>query len=191
MSRAPFQVLVLPYRIKPDNEILYAVFKRDPPSGGYWQGIARGGENGESPLVAAKRETHEEAGIDPCNEYMKLDSYAMIPVANVCGFRWGNDVLVIPEYCFGVKVEAERLQLSFEHADYKWLSYGRAMELLYWDSNKCALWELNFRVRRGIQSNAEGVEDLSRNSPGFEPSLVQERSAVGNGEIFTVIILRI
>ena len=172
MSRAPFQVLVLPYKITPDNEILYAVLKRESSTGGYWQGIAGGGENGESPMEAAKRETHEEAGIDPSNEYIKLDSYAMVPVANVCGFRWGDDVLVIPEYCFGVKVGEERLQLSYEHTEYKWLGYGRAMDMLHWDSNKCALWELNFRVRRGMQGSSEGVETLIQDSPGFEPSLV-------------------
>ena len=114
MSRAPFQVLVLPYRIAPDNTILYALFRRESSTGGYWQGIAGGGENGESPLDAAKRETQEEAGIAPSNEFLKLDSYAMIPVVNVCGFRWGSEILVIPEYCFGVKVNAEQLQLSYE-----------------------------------------------------------------------------
>ena len=81
MSRSPFQVLVLPYRITPDNEVLYALFKREPSSGGYWQGIAGGGENSESPLETAERETLEEAGIDQKNEYIKLDSYAMIPVS--------------------------------------------------------------------------------------------------------------
>ena len=171
MSRAPFQVLVLPYRITLDNTILYALFKREPSTGSYWQGIAGGGENSESPLESAKRETQEEAGIDPSNEYIELDSYAMIPVVNVCGFRWGDDVLVIPEYCFGVKVEDEQLQLSYEHAEYKWLRYSGAMEILHWDSNKGALWELNFRVRRGLQAASESVEDLIQNSPGFEPSL--------------------
>ncbi|MDE0299869.1 MAG: NUDIX pyrophosphatase [Candidatus Poribacteria bacterium] len=155
MSRAPFQVLVLPYRIMTDNKILYAVFRRESSTGGYWQGVAGGGENSESPLEAAKRETYEEAGIDPSNEYMKLDSYAMVPVANVCGFRWGDDVLVIPEYCFGVRVGEEQLQLSYEHTKYKWLSYGHAMEILHWDSNKSALWELNFRVQRGMLGSAE------------------------------------
>lgn len=171
MSRAPFQVLVLPYRIMPDDTILYALFKREPSTGSYWQGIAGGGENSESPLESAKRETHEEAGIDPSHEYIELDSYAMIPVVNVCGFRWGSEVLVIPEYCFGVKVENERLQLSYEHAEYKWLSFSHAMEILHWDSNKGALWELNFRVRRGLQRATDSVEDLIQDSPGFEPSL--------------------
>ena len=172
MSRAPFQVLALPYRITSDSVILYALFKREPSTGSYWQGIAGGGENSESPLEAAKRETLEEAGIDPSNEYMELDSFAMIPVVNVCGFRWGSDVLVIPEYCFAVKVDAEQLQLSYEHTEYKWLSYGHAMKILHWDSNKCALWELNFRVRRGMQGTSESVEDLTQDSPGFEPPLV-------------------
>ncbi len=171
MSRAPFQVLVLPYRIAPDNTIHYALFRRESSTGGYWQGIAGGGENGESPLESAKRETHEEAGIDPSNEFLKLDSFAMVPVVNVCGFRWGSDVLVIPEYCFGVKVKEEQLQLSYEHSEYKWLDYTRAMELLHWDSNKCALWELNFRVRRELQSAADSVDALMHDSPGFEPSL--------------------
>lgn len=170
MSRAPFQVLVLPYRITPGNAVFYALFKREPSTGGYWQGIAGGGEDGEAPLEAAKRETHEEAGIDPRHEYIKLDSYATVPVANVCGFRWGDDVLVIPEYCFGVKVSEEQLHLSYEHTEYRWLSYDRAMEILHWDSNKGALWELNFRVRRGMLESSEGVEELIRDSPGFESS---------------------
>ena len=151
MSRAPFQVLILPYRITLSNKVLYALFKRESSSGGYWQGIAGGGKNSEYPLEAAKRETFEETGIDRSNKYIKLDSYTMIPVVNVCGFKWGKDVLVIPEYCFGVKVEKEQLQLSPEHTEYKWLNYGHAMEILYWDSNKCALWELNHRVSRKIR----------------------------------------
>ncbi len=171
MSRAPYQVLVLPYRIARDNAVLYALFRRESSTGGYWQGIAGGGENGESPLEAAKRETQEEAGIHPSNEFLKLDSFAMVPVVNVCGFRWGSDVLVIPEYCFGVKVKGELLQLSHEHSEYKWLDYSRAMELLHWDTNKCALWELNFRVRKGLQNAADSVEALMQDSPGFEPSL--------------------
>ena len=80
--------------------------------------------------------------------------------------------MVIPEYCFGVRVGEEQLQLSYEHTEYKWLGYGRAMDMLHWDSNKCALWELNFRVRRGMRGSSEGVEALIQDSPGFEPSLV-------------------
>jgi len=148
MNRDPFQTLVIPYRILPNQNILYAIFRCEERTGGYWQGIAGGGENGESPLEAAKREAFEEAGIGEDSDYIALDSLAMIPVKDVCGFKWGEDVLVIPEYCFGIKVENEHLQLSPEHTDFRWMNYSDAKELLHWDSNKTALWELNHRLGR-------------------------------------------
>jgi len=150
MDRAPFQVLVFPYRVLPNDDIVYAVFRRDLSTGGYWQGIAGGGGVGESELEAAKREANEEAGIDRDREYMKLDSQAMIPVVNVCGFIWGKDVLVIPEYCFGVRIEHEDLILSGEHMEYRWVTYQEAQGILHWDSNKCALWELDYRLREKV-----------------------------------------
>lgn len=150
-TRAPFQVLVFPYRILRNKKVLYAVFKRKASTGGFWQGIAGGGEKKESPLQAARREALEEAGIPPNSEYIKLDSFAMIPVVDVCGFEWGNNTLVIPEYCFGVKVENVQLQLSVEHEKYKWVSYNTAKKMLRWDSNKIALWELNYRIKKALK----------------------------------------
>lgn len=147
MNRAPFQVLVVPYRIPSPKNVHYAIFKREPSTGGYWQGIAGGGKIGESPLEAAKRESFEEAGIEKSCEFIELGSCSMIPVVNICGFEWGKDVLVIPEYCFGVKVLQDvDLTLSKEHTEFKWLEYSTAYDLLYWDSNKTALWELNHRI---------------------------------------------
>lgn len=145
MARAPFQILVIPYQIFPDGEIRYAVFKR--ADAGYWQGIAGGGENGETPLAAARREAQEEAGIDPRSEFLPLDSLSTIPVVGVGGFAWGNEVLVIPQHCFGVRVLDERLSLSGEHTEYAWLTYDQARSHLHWQSNKNALWELNHRLK--------------------------------------------
>jgi dATP pyrophosphohydrolase len=146
MNRSPFQVLVFPYRLIANQGPLYCIFKRNPETGGYWQGIAGGGEQGETPLDAAKREAHEEANISPNNAYMQLDSLVTIPVEKVCGFLWGSDILVIPEYSFGVKLLDENIILSNEHTEYKWVGYKTAYEMLHWDSNKNALWELNYRV---------------------------------------------
>lgn len=106
MSRAPFQVLILPYKIDPKNAIRYAIFSRRD-SRSCWQGIAGGGEGKETPLAAAKRETYEEAGIETVSTYVKLDSLATLPVVNVCGFKWGTKVLVMPEYAFGVEVKKQ------------------------------------------------------------------------------------
>jgi dATP pyrophosphohydrolase len=145
MSRAPFQILVFPFRILPDKKILYAVFKRSDT--GYWQGIAGGGEDDETPLEAAKRESSEEAGIDPDNNYIKLDSFSTIPAVGISGLIWGEDILVVPQYCFGVEVADKDLRLSGEHDEFKWLGYDKAREILHWDSNKNALWELNQRLQ--------------------------------------------
>ncbi len=145
MSRAPFQVLVLPFRQSQDGYLEYAIFKRS--DGKYWQFIAGGGENTEKPLETAKREAFEEAGFSPDSEYITLDSCNTVPVAGVTGeFTWGKDVYVVPEYTFGVKIDSSSVTLSREHTEYRWVSYQDAAEMLKWDSNKNALWELNARI---------------------------------------------
>ncbi len=58
--RAPFQVLVIPFR-RTGTVPEFAVLKRSDAS--YWQFVAGGGENDETPAQAATRETEEEIGI--------------------------------------------------------------------------------------------------------------------------------
>lgn len=146
MGRAPFQILVLPYRIVSDDNIEYAILKRSDD--GYWQGIAGGGEDDEMPLETARREASEEGGIASDNKFVRLDSMATIPVEDISGMIWGEDILVVPEYCFAVKVEMDNLKLSTEHTEYRWLKYDEARALLHWDSNKIALLELNHRLMK-------------------------------------------
>ncbi len=158
MSRSPFQVLVFPFWISPQGERLYAIFRRKPSTGGYWQGIAGGGEGKETPLEAARRESLEEAGIEPANAFVQLNSVCTIPVVNISGFRWGESVLVIPEYCFGVEIAEPRIRLSDEHTHNRWVVYDDGMSLLHWDSNKNALWELNYRITHNIfQESTDAV----------------------------------
>ncbi len=150
MTRAPFNVLVFPYRVTAEGEIEYAVFRR--ADAGWWQAIAGGGENKETPLEAARREAHEEAGISPELPFLALDSVSTIPVEHVRGFLWGYDVLVIPQHCFGVDVRHRRLSLSQEHTEFRWTDYDSALHLLKWDSNRNALWELNLRLKRRLSN---------------------------------------
>lgn len=145
MARAPFQVLVFPYRVLAGGEIAYAVFRRGDDLA--WQAIAGGGEDAEPPLEAAKREAWEEAGIPPENPYLALDSRATIPVIHFADFRDRTDLHVIPEYPFAVPVSDGALLLSSEHTEFAWLSYAEAHAALRWDSNKNALWELDRRLR--------------------------------------------
>ena len=147
MARAPYQVLIFPYIKDKQGFIEYAIFRRS--DGNYWQGIAGGGEEGETPEEAARREIKEEAGIVKNYDIISLDSKTSVPVIGVTGeYTWGDDVFVIPEYTFGVRVEHQQLRLSKEHKEYKWVGYEEAMTMLKWDSNKNALWELNERLTR-------------------------------------------
>ena len=150
MSRAPFQVLVLPFRHSQDGYLEYAIFRRR--DGEYWQFIAGGGENNEKPLESAQREALEEAGISPESDYIVLDSCNTVPVEGVTGeFTWGKNVYVIPEYTFGVKLDSGVIKLSKEHTEYRWVSYQDALTMLKWDSNRNALWELNARITEQTQ----------------------------------------
>jgi dihydroneopterin triphosphate diphosphatase len=144
--RAPFQVLVLPYRMT-GVIIEYGILMRADLH--YWQGIAGGGEDEETPLEAARREVFEETGLTESCKLMTLDSITSLPVEHVVGeFLWGEDVYVIKEYSFGVDVSEGELLLSKEHSDFKWVCYEDAFRELKWDSNRTALWELHNRLTR-------------------------------------------
>jgi dATP pyrophosphohydrolase len=151
-GRAAFQVLVLPY-LQSAEGTRYALFRRADAD--YWQGVAGGGEADESPLQAARRETAEEAGLLDDHDFVALDARSTIPVVYVTGeFTWGSDVLVIPEYTFGVRAPGPELTLSDEHTEYAWFTLDDAAKAVQWDSNRTALWELDHRLRHGMTHRA-------------------------------------
>lgn len=146
MPRAPFQILVLPFRKRDGGDSEYAIFRRADL--GLWQGIAGGGEDGELPIEAARREALEEAGIPVTSTFIALQSTATIPVTAFAGTEhWGDELYVVPENAFGVDVSGVELSLSAEHSEVRWLGFDDAERVLTFDSNKVALWELNQRIR--------------------------------------------
>lgn len=146
MSRAPFEVLVFLYARTPGANYEYALLRR--ADAGHWQGVAGGGEEGETPLEAARREAFEEAGIASDSLFLKLDAVESIRVTEFSDSHlWGDQVYVIPQYCFGAEVTDRCLLLSHEHTEYRWLPYDEALSLLTFDGNRTALWELNQRLK--------------------------------------------
>ena len=101
MARAPYNVLVFPYRLD-DQNVEYAIFNRSDSKEDFWQGISGGGEYSESPVEAAIGETWEVSRLSKDSEYVQLDSVFSVP-ANIFGdgCLWGKDVYVILNYCFG------------------------------------------------------------------------------------------
>ncbi len=148
MSRAKFQVLIIPFRIVGNGVPEFAITKRSDMDA--WQFLSGGGEDDETPLQAAKREANEEGDIPYEYELLELDSMASIPAISFAAHKeWGNNVYVVPEYTFGVDIKDKDLALSSEHTELQWLKYQEASEKLTWDSNKTALWELNKRITNG------------------------------------------
>ena len=142
--RVLFQVLVIPFH-RTESTLKFTVLKRSDAN--YWQFVAGGGEDGETPIKAAQRETEEETGIS--GDITQLDSLSTVPKnCFAAADSWGEDVYVIPEHCFAVHASNVDICLSPEHTEYQWLSYEEAYSLVKWDSNRNALWELNQRLMK-------------------------------------------
>ena len=148
MSRAAFQVLVIPFHVDPNGEPRYLLLKRSDKN--VWQWIAGGGEGDEEPEQTARREALEEAGIPQDARLIRLDSTASIPAIHFADRHlWGDEIYVIPEFSFGVEARIKEVCLSGEHSACEWLDYETARGRLEWDSNRTALWELHSRLSAG------------------------------------------
>lgn len=146
--RAPFQILAIPFRR--GERTTYCVFRRSDCD--QWQFIAGGGEGSETPREAALREIAEEGGI-------RVEPEKLIELRSVCSittdcfprrkdYGWADDLFVIPEYSFAFECPGE-IRLSGEHTECRWVSYDEAREMLKWDSNRTALYEVDMRIKTG------------------------------------------
>ena len=147
--RKPHQILAFPF-IEENGEYFFAIFCRSGKD--IWQGIAGGVEEEDKTyLEACKREATEEAGITNFDNVIELESICTMPVPNVTKeMLWGEDVLLIYEHCFGIGCKTKEITLSHEHSSVEWLSYEEDKKRLKWDSNKNALWELNYRLTNNL-----------------------------------------
>lgn len=143
MARQPIQVHIYLFRKSRDG-YEYAIFQRSDLTV-CWQGICGGLEDGETVIEGARREIFEESGIKRDLPLFKLDTTSYLPdkiIADSERAHWRDDVIVIPMYYFAMEYNGE-IKLSDEHLQYKWMSYHEAHEVIYFDDQKTALYELN------------------------------------------------
>ena len=138
-----YHILVLPFMYKDEN-ILYALFKRDDMP--IWEGIVGESKYGESPIDAAKREAYAKNGISSDRNFIRLASMTTTPAVYAYGFKWGQDVAVIPEYTFGVELASTDICIRESGVECRWFSFEYACDVLQWNIAKTALWELNYRL---------------------------------------------
>ncbi len=121
MPRAPINILVLPFRIKDKNIFEYAILKR-ADKGLY-------------------------GGIPQDSAFYRLDSFFTVPRFNFAVTdNWPKNLYSIPNYCFAVNFPGDNLILAEEHSLFKWCSFDECYDLLFFLSNKNALWELHSRL---------------------------------------------
>lgn len=145
MARAPFQAFVLPFRRTTAGAFEFAIFKR--ADCGYWQVVAGGGEDRETPLEAARRECFEESGIPQNATFYPLKSSCSIPVENFAArHTWPKDLYVLQGHAFAVDGAGHDIRLSHEHSEFAWVSYEEARERVYWLTDQVSLYELNARL---------------------------------------------
>ena len=145
--RAKYNTLIIPYYI---SEVpLYCVLKGEDMK--IWQFVGRGGEGDEIPKLGASRELCEEIGVCEIdiNLMESLDTIGSVPSNLFEVFResWKEGLYVIPVYAYAYKMTQTDIELSEEHLDYTWVTYNQAMELLHFDLDKTALWELEMRIK--------------------------------------------
>lgn len=144
MPRAPFQVLVVPFRRVGEQREFAVLRRRDMD---VWQVVAGGGEDDESPAQAAAREAHEELGLCRSVPLYPLQSTASIPARFfVAHGSWPAGTYVVPEYSFAIDLTEAEIKVSHEHTEAQWLDYQAAHEVLQFDSNRTALGELHERL---------------------------------------------
>lgn len=131
---------MIPFR-RTATGLEFAVFRRS--DAGWWQFVAGGGEDQETPLEAAEREMREETGIPVEGQLLELDFLSKVPASEFAAARvWGPAVREVPEHWFAADVGTQQVTLSREHTEVRWVPHDEACRLLKWDSGRTALSEL-------------------------------------------------
>ncbi|WP_338672570.1 NUDIX pyrophosphatase [Streptomyces sp. SCSIO 30461] len=144
MPRAPFQILVVPFR-RSGDQFEFAVLRREDMN--VWQAVAGGGEDTETPAQAAQREAGEELGLNRPAPLYPLQTTASVPARFFADrTHWPAGTYVIPEHSFAVDLTGVDAVISHEHTALQWLGYDAALDVLRFDSNRTALGELHERL---------------------------------------------
>jgi len=125
----PIKVQAIIYR-QSLNEIEYLMIKRREEDGGFWQSVTGTLEEGEFLAKCMQREIQEEIGV----------SEILSQTGIIYTYTWRKSSMLITEYVYGIEVSSKtEILLSFEHSEYQWCSFSKALDLLIYPENKKAL----------------------------------------------------
>ncbi|MEA1882321.1 MAG: NUDIX domain-containing protein [Candidatus Marinimicrobia bacterium] len=102
-----------------------------------WQGVAGKIEAGEEAWQTGIRELKEETGLDPVNMFV-ADHVSRFYEVHV------DRINLVP--VFGVEVNSDKVILSDEHIDFKWVDIDEALNTLVWNGQKKGIQTVNDMV---------------------------------------------
>jgi len=120
------------FYIEPDGEVKYLFLKHKPTSWDFPKGLI---EKGESLEDAALRECREETGLQDIElvpgfkETIRFFFKVKYKYLLKRGLKMGEIVLKFVTY-FLVQSKTKDVRVSFEHDDYEWVNFEKAMEIL-------------------------------------------------------------
>ena len=97
---------------------------------GLWQMVTGKIKESEKAYQTAIREIKEETGLTPLQLWVA-------PTVN--SFYEPKDEYICLLPVFAARVRADKIQLSDEHAEYKWVKKNEAQKLLAWDGQRKAV----------------------------------------------------
>ena len=121
---------------KTDEGLKYLMLKRNSNKHyeHLWQGVAGKIEKGETAVQTVVRELEEETGLTPACLFV-ADHVASFYNAHK------DQIFMVP--VFGIEVDNDKVELSDEHCDFRWVSYEEASKLLTWKGQKEAIETVN------------------------------------------------
>jgi dihydroneopterin triphosphate diphosphatase len=122
------------------NDRQYLLLRRIANHGGFWQSVTGSLEGNETHTEAAAREVLEETGITSReDDLIELGIVNTFEIAPQWRARYAPGVTHNEEVCFALEVSQFDVRVDpMEHDEYLWTTFKKAMEMLYWDSNKRA-----------------------------------------------------
>ncbi|MBC8345729.1 MAG: NUDIX pyrophosphatase [Candidatus Marinimicrobia bacterium] len=115
--------------LKTDHGLIFLLLKRNKNKiyEHLWQGVAGKIEAGETASETAIRELKEETGLKPVNMFVADHVSRFYEVH-------GDRVNLVP--VFGIEVNSDKVILSHEHVDFKWVDIEEALNTLVWNGQK-------------------------------------------------------